>query len=74
MVGSVKEYEFQGKLVYAFEPDISKIADGAITVKDANCNTLCNVGGFAGPKNNQCNGGNFFADAVLKRTVWEKKE
>jgi uncharacterized protein DUF6970 len=73
MTGSVKEYEFQGKLVYAFEPDNSKIADGATAIRDANCNTLCNVGGFAGPRNNQCLGGNFFTDAIYKRTIWEKK-
>ena len=73
IVGSVKEYEFQGKLVYAFEPDISKINDGATTVKDADCNSLCDVGGFAGQRNNQCNGGNFFKEAVYKRTIWEKK-
>jgi hypothetical protein len=73
MIGSVKEYEFQGKTVYAFEPDNGRIADGATTIKDGACNTLCNVGGFAGPRNNQCMGGNFFTDAVYKRTIWEKK-
>ena len=73
MVGSVKEYHFLGKTVYAFEPDAGKIADGTTAVKDANCSTLCNVGGFAGPANNQCIGGNFFKEAVYKRTIWEKK-
>jgi len=73
MVGSVKEYEFQGKLVYAFEPDTRKIADGSTTIKDGNCNTLCNVGGFGGMAINQCNGGNFFKESVYKRTIWEKK-
>lgn len=72
-VGSVKEYQFQGRMVYAFEPDIRRIADGSTTIKDNDCNTLCNVGGFAGPANNQCLGGNFFKDAVYKRTIWEKK-
>ena len=72
-VGSVKEYQFQGKTVYAFEPDIRRIADGATTIKDSNCNTMCNVGGFAGPANNQCVGGNFFKDAVYRRTIWTKK-
>ena len=72
-VGRVTEYQFQGKTVYAFEPDIRRIADGATTIQDSNCNTMCNVGGFAGPANNQCNGGNFFKDAVLKRTIWTKK-
>src|SRR5258705_10122564 len=73
MVGSVKEYQFLGKTVYAFEPDIRKIADGTTAIKDVYCNTLCNVGGFAGPANNQCIGGNFFKEAVYKRTIWEKK-
>lgn len=73
MVGSVKEYEFQGKLVYAFEPDTRRIADGSTTIKDAGCKTLCNVGGFGGMAINQCNGGNFFKEAVYKRPIWEKK-
>jgi hypothetical protein len=73
MVGSVKEFEFQGKLVFAFEPDNTKIADGSTTIKDAYCNTLCNVGGFGGMAINQCNGGNFFKEAVYKRTIWEKE-
>jgi hypothetical protein len=73
MVGTVKEYEFQGNLVYAFEPDNRKIADGSTTIKDDHCNTLCNVGGFGGMAINQCNGGNFFKEAVYKRTIWEKK-
>jgi hypothetical protein len=73
MVGSVKEYQFLGKTVYAFEPDTRRIADGTTAIKDINCNTLCNVGGFAGPANNQCIGGNFFKEAVYKRTIWEKK-
>ena len=73
MVGAVKEYQFQGKLVYAFEPDTRKIADGATPIKDANCNKLCDVGGFGGMAINQCNGANFFKESVYKRTIWEKK-
>jgi hypothetical protein len=73
MVGSVKEYEFQGKLVYSFEPDNRRIADGSTTIKDGDCNTLCNVGGFGGEAVNQCNGENFFKLSVYKRTIWEKK-
>ena len=73
MVGSVKEYEFQGRTVYAFEPDTRRIADGATAIRDAQCNVLCSIGGFAGPRNSQCNGGNFFKEAVYKRTIWEKK-
>ena len=73
MTGSVEEYQFQNKLVYAFQPDEKKIADGATTIKDADCNTICHVGGFGGPSINLCNGGNFFQLAVLKRTIWKKK-
>ena len=73
MVGSVKEYQYQGKIVYAFEPDGRRIKDGTTMIKDGECNALCNVGGFAGPSNNQCLGGNFFKDAVYKRTIWERK-
>ena len=73
MIGRVEEYQFQDKLVYAFQPDEKKIADGATTIKDANCATLCNIGGFGGPSVNLCNGENFFRLAVLKRIIWQKK-
>jgi hypothetical protein len=73
MIGSVEEYLFQNKLVYAFQPDETKIADGATTIKDEHCNTICSVGGFGGPSINLCNGENFFQLAVLKRTIWKKK-
>jgi len=73
MIGRVEEYLFQGKLVYAFQPDETKIADGSTTVKDADCNILCHIGGFGGPSVNLCNGENFFQLAVLKRTIWKKK-
>ena len=73
MVGSVKEYEFQGKIVYSFEPDTRRVVDGTSAIMDADCHTLCNVGGFAGQANNRCNGENFFTEAVYKRTIWEKK-
>ena len=73
MIGRVEEYQFQNRLVYAFQPDEKKIADGATTIKDADCNTICHIGGFGGPSVNLCNGENFFQLAVLKRTVWKKK-
>ena len=73
MIGRVEEYQFQNKLVYAFQPDEKKIADGATTIKDSDCNTICHIGGFGGPSVNRCNGENFFQLAVLKRTVWKKK-
>lgn len=73
MIGAVEEYQFQSKAVYAFQPDQKRIADASTAVKDANCNTLCHVGGFGGPSVNLCNGENFFQAAVLKRVIWELK-
>ena len=73
MVGSVKEYQFQGRMVYAYEPDTKRIADGTTMIKDGDCRQICNIGGFAGQANNQCLGGNFFKEAVYKRTIWERK-
>ena len=73
MTGRVEEYLFQNKMVYAFQPDERKIADGAMTIKDQHCTTICHVGGFGGPSVNLCNGENFFRLAVLKRTIWKKK-
>jgi len=68
-VGSVDEYEFQGRRVYAFGPS-KNLMDGSTYVMTADCKTLCNIGGFAGPKNSGCNGENFFEKAVLKRRLW----
>lgn len=71
--GTVEEYTFQNKTVYGFLPDGNIIADGSTTIKDENCNTLCNIGGFGGPAINQCNGENFYEKAIFGRTVWKKK-
>ena len=69
-VGSVEEYEFQGKLVYAFTPS-KNIMDGTTLIKSEACVDICSVGGFAGPRNSNCNGDNFFEKAVFKRKIWE---
>lgn len=71
-VGNVEEYQFQGKLVYAFNPDTKVIADAASYVLTSTCEPLCSVGGFGGPAVNLCNGSNFFQDAVFVRVVWDK--
>jgi hypothetical protein len=71
--GNVEEYSFQDKIVYAFNPDNRRIADGATIIKDKNCNVLCSLGGFGGPQINKCNGENFWQSATLKRTIWKKK-
>jgi len=72
-VGIVEEYEFQGKLVYAFGPS-KNLRDGSTLIKTSDCKDLCNVGGFAGLKNNQCNGDNFFEKSVLKRKIWTEEK
>jgi hypothetical protein len=72
MIGSVDEYFFQNRLVYAFSPDNKIIADGSTEIKDESCNTMCQVGGFGGPAVNLCNGENFFQNAALKRNIWKK--
>lgn len=71
-VGSIEEYEFQGKTVYAFGPDTRRIADGSTEIYTSDCKRLCSVGGFGGPSVNLCNGENFFQKAVFKRTIWKK--
>lgn len=71
-VGNVEEYKFQGKLVYAFNPDTKVIADGATFILTAQCDSLCSVGGFGGPSINLCNGDNFFQKAVFVRVIWDK--
>ena len=71
-IGRVDEYFFQNKLVYAFEPDGTITADAPTAIKDASCNTICNVGGFGGPNVVLCNGENFSQNAVYKRNIWKK--
>ena len=71
-VGQVEEYRFQGKLVYALQPDNRRIADGATRVVSAECITICSVGGFGGPAVNLCNGENFYQNAMLVREIWNK--
>ncbi len=71
-IGAVDEYSFQNKIVYTFEPDNKVIADGSTRVADADCKTLCSVGGFGGPAVNLCNGENFYQKAVLVRNIWKK--
>ncbi len=69
-VGNIDEYTFQGKTVYAFEPDEKVIADGFTAIKDGSCKTICNLGGIAGFMN--CNGENFYQEAKLQRNIWKK--
>ena len=64
---SVKEYSFQGKLVYVFDSG-SAIVDGAAEVYDADCNLLGYLGGLIG--NNKINGVEFHSTAKYKKTLW----
>lgn len=71
-VGRVDEYSFQGKIVYAFEPDGNIIADGSTAIWEDNCHVLCSVGGFGGPDLLLCNGVKFYEQATYRRTIWKK--
>ncbi|TDH26190.1 hypothetical protein EXU57_11920 [Segetibacter sp. 3557_3] len=71
-VGEVTEYRYQGKIVYAFEPDYRIIADGSTDIRSDDCKPLCSVGGFGGPSVNLCNGDPFYENAELIRIVWTK--
>jgi hypothetical protein len=65
---SVKEYNFQGKLVYVFSMGFCG-GDLSAAVLDADCNSLGGLGGYLG--NTRINGVEF-SIAVYKRTVWER--
>ena len=64
---SVKEYEWDNKKVYVFDPGIC-IADGQSRVQDAECKVLGYLGGIAGNSKIE---GKEFNSAVLKRTLWQ---
>ncbi|MCE3296986.1 MAG: hypothetical protein K0R65_2700 [Crocinitomicaceae bacterium] len=65
---NVKEYRFQGKTVYVFDPG-SCGADMTSEVISPDCKTLGYLGGFIG--NTKINGEEF-SNAVLQATVWHK--
>lgn len=67
--GNVSEYEFQGKLVYVFDPGRCG-ADMQSYVYDEQCNHLGSLGGISG--GTKINGEDF-SSAVFKRNVWVKK-
>lgn len=66
---SLKEYVFQGKTVYAFEPGTCG-ADLTTEVLDAKCQSLGFLGGITG--NTRINNEDF-SKAELKRTLWENE-
>lgn len=65
---SVKEYNFQGKTVYVFEPGTCG-SDMATEVISSDCSSLGFLGGFAG--NTKINGEDF-SNAEFVKTVWKK--
>jgi hypothetical protein len=65
---SVKEYTFQGKTVYVFEPGTCG-ADMTSEVISSGCSSLGFLGGFTG--NTKINGEDF-SKAEFVETVWKK--
>ena len=63
---SVKEYEFQDKLVYVFY--VGNCPDGGAAVWDGDCNFLGTLGGFVG--NTKIDEVVFETNAKYKRTIW----
>jgi len=64
----VKEYKFQGEIVYLFENGNCG-ADIASGVFDSECNELGWIGGFTG--NTKINGEEF-SNARYRRTIWRQ--
>jgi hypothetical protein len=65
---NVKQYEFQSKMVYVFDPGTCG-ADMASEVFDDNCNSLGFLGGIMG--NTKINGEDF-SKAKLTSTIWSR--
>lgn len=64
---SVKQYSFQGKFVYVFDPGLCG-ADMQAPVYDEDCNLLGNLGGIVG--NLIINGERFDQKAKYIKTIW----
>ena len=67
MGANVKQYEFQAKRVYVFDPG-SCGADMTSEVFDENCNSIGFLGGITG--NTKINGEDFNS-AKYKSTIWQ---
>jgi hypothetical protein len=65
---NVKEYKFQGNLVYVFDNGTCG-ADMASEVLDESCKRLGHLGGISGETKIN---GEEFSNANFKRTLWEK--
>lgn len=69
-INKVDEFLFQGKLVYVFSQDGTKISDAGAIIINNDCSSLCFLGGIAGIST--CNGDNFSQKAILQRVIWKK--
>lgn len=65
----VKQYKFNGRDVFVFETQTC-YADGGAQVLDAECNTVCLLGGIAGLTD--CEGIDFEDNAEYLKTIWVK--
>lgn len=65
---NVKEYTFQGKTVFTFDPGACG-ADFTVEVINSDCNSLGHLGGKMG--NTKINGEEF-SNATFIKTTWEK--
>ena len=65
---NVKEYSFQNKTVYVFDPGTCG-ADMSAEVIDSDCNGLGALGGFSG---NTVINGEDFSNAIFQKIIWEK--
>lgn len=65
---TMKEYSFQGKNVYVFDPGHCGADMGSI-VSDEDCNTIGMLGGIAG---NVTINGEDFSNANFQKTIWEQ--
>ncbi len=64
----VREYMFQGKAVYTFEPGSCGM-DESTEVLDADCSRLGNLGGISG---NHIINGEDFIKATFVKSIWKK--
>ena len=65
---NVKQYLFQGRTVYAFDPGPCG-ADMITKIIEADCTILGSLGGYFG--NTKINGAEF-SEASLVKTIWQK--
>lgn len=65
---NVKEFTFQDRTVYVFDPGHCSIDQGAEVI-DSDCIHIGSLGGFTG---NTIINGEKFSNAIFIKTIWEK--